>query len=82
MPSRHGCPATREEAVVTAVDARARLVQLETERREAARVEPAADEQLIARLGADVAACRAAYVGLAVTELASFRAPDLRPQVG
>jgi hypothetical protein len=55
---------------MTAVDARARLVRLTAE-----------------WLGgggdaADVAACRVAFVGLAVTEIASFRAELSGPQLG
>jgi hypothetical protein len=68
-----------EEPVVTATYTRARLVRLERERAAAGRGEDAA---LIARLGADVAACRQAYVGQAVTEIASFRAQLSGPQVG
>jgi hypothetical protein len=68
-----------EEPVVTATDTRARLVRLERERAAATRAD---DDALIARLRADVAACREAYIGQAVTEIASFRAQLSGPQVG
>jgi hypothetical protein len=64
---------------MTASDTRALLMQLELERAAAAH---AHDEELASELGADVAACRDAFVGLAVMEIASFRAQLSGPQLG
>jgi hypothetical protein len=68
-----------EPPVVTAIDARARLVRLEAERAAAARRH---DDERCARLHDDVEACRAQFVGLAVAEIASFRARLSGPQLG
>ena len=60
-----------DEPRMTAADTRSLLVQLELERAAAAR---AHDQDLVAELSEDVAACRDAFIGLAVMEIASFRA--------
>ena len=60
---------------MTACDARARLARLIVERPGAGTVPDPAG-------AADIAACRDALVGLAVTEIASFRAQLSGPQVG
>ena len=71
-----------EEPVVTAIDARARLERLVTLRVEVARAARAEDAEVIRRLCEDVDASRDAFVGLAVGEIASFRAQLSGPQVG
>jgi hypothetical protein len=68
-----------QETVMTAIDARARLQRLAVQRTEAAL---AGDATVMAGLSADIEACRAAYTGLAITEIASFRAQLSGPQVG
>jgi hypothetical protein len=64
---------------VSAASARVLLLQLECERAAAA---SARDEELAAELSADVDACRDAFIGLAVMEIASFRAQLSGPQLG
>jgi hypothetical protein len=71
-----------QQPVVTAADARARLARLATLQVAVARAARAEDAEPVARLGEDVAACRDAFVGLAVGEIASFRAQLSGPQVG
>ena len=68
-----------DEHRVSAAGTRALLVRLELERAAAAR---AHDAELTAELSADVAACRDAFVGLAVTEIVSLRAQLSGPQLG
>jgi hypothetical protein len=68
-----------EQPIITAIDARARLVRLEAERAAAARTH---DDERSARLHDDVEACRVQFVGLALAEIASFRAQLSGPQVG
>jgi len=68
-----------DEPRVSAAGTRALLVRLEHERAAAAR---ARDAELTAELSADVAACRDAFVGLAVTEIVSLRAQLSGPQLG
>ena len=59
---------------MTAHDLRLRLASLLDERIDAAQAGLAAHGAYRRDLDADVAACRAAYVGLAVTEIATLRA--------
>ena len=61
---------------MTACDARARLARLTVDADGTGHPGGFADRE------ADLAACRAAFVGLAVTEIASFRAQLSGPQVG
>ena len=66
---------------MTALDARARLERLAVRRMEAVasgEETPSAIEELTA----DIASCRAEYVALAVTEIASLRAHFSGPQKG
>ena len=63
---------------MTAVDARARLQRLAAERIDAAEAGLAA----VAQLADEIAASRAAYIGLAVTEIAVLRAELSGRQVG
>jgi hypothetical protein len=70
-----------EESVMTALDARARLQRLAVQRMETIASgdgTPAALEELTA----DIDSCRAEYVALAVTEIASLRAHLSGPQKG
>ena len=69
-----------QEPVVTAIDARARLERLALLRVEVARAARADDAERVTR--EDVVACRDAFVGLAVGEIASFRAQLSGPQFG
>jgi hypothetical protein len=60
--------------VLTAVDAQAELRRLELERAAAIDAGLAGNDLFMADLEEDLAAARAAYVGLAVTEIARLRA--------
>jgi hypothetical protein len=71
-----------EEPATTAVDARSRLRRLQAERLDAAEAGLGANAVYMADLHADIAAARAAYVGLAMTELATLRAELGGTQVG
>jgi hypothetical protein len=71
-----------EEPVTTAVDARSRLERLQAERLDATEAGLAANAVYMADLHADIAAARAAYVGLAMTEVATLRAELGGTQVG
>ena len=64
---------------MTAADARNRLHRLEAERVDA--IEAGLGENA-AQLQHDLAASRAAYIGLAITEIATLRAQLGGPQVG
>ena len=64
------------------VNARLELDRLLDERRTALNAGLGANATYMADLDADLDAARAAYVGLAVTEIASFRAALSGPQVG
>ena len=63
-----------EFTVTTAHDARARLRRLAAERRDALDAGLGANATYMRDLSADIAASREAFVGLAVTEIASLRA--------
>jgi hypothetical protein len=67
---------------MTATDARTELRRLEAERLEAAGIGLDANERYMDDLRRDIAASRAAYVGLAVTEIATLRAQLSAPQLG
>jgi hypothetical protein len=67
---------------MTATDARARLVRLEAERLDAIDAGLGENALYMAELQHDLAASRAAYVGLAITEIATLRARLGGPQVG
>jgi hypothetical protein len=71
-----------EEPVTTAVAARSRLQRLQAERLDAAEAGLGANAVYMADLRADIAAARAAYVGLAMTEVATLRAELGGTQVG
>jgi hypothetical protein len=63
-----------QEAVMTAVDARARLQELQAERFAALEAGLGGNGLFMASLQQDIAASHRTYVGLAVTEIATFRA--------
>jgi hypothetical protein len=71
-----------EESVMTAVDAGIRLQQLAVERLEAAETGLGENHTYMAELMEDIHESRAAYIGLAVTEIATFRGQLFGPQVG
>lgn len=71
-----------EEPVTTAVDARCQLWRLQAERLDAAEAGLGANAVYMADLHADIAAARVAYVGLAMTEVATLRAELGGTQVG
>jgi len=67
---------------MTALDARIELQRLQAERLDAADAGLGANEIYMADLETDIAASRVAYVALAVTEIATFRAQLGGPQLG
>jgi hypothetical protein len=67
---------------MTAVDARVQLQRLQAERLDAVEVGLGLNAVYMASLETDIAASRWAYVGLAVTEIASLRAQLSGPRVG
>ena len=67
---------------MTAVDARVRLHRLQVERVDAVDVGLDANAVYMASLETDIACSRNAYVGLAVTEIATLRAQLSGAQVG
>ena len=67
---------------MNASDARIVLDALVAERREVAGTPRAQDSAFMAELAADISASRAAFVGLAVAEIASLRAQLGGPQSG
>jgi hypothetical protein len=71
-----------EEPVTTAVGARSRLRRLQAERLDAAEAGLGANAVYMADLHADITAARVAYVGLAMTEVATLRAELGGTQVG
>ena len=71
-----------EEPVITAVDARVQLQRLCVERLHAVGLGPGANAVDIAALETDIACSRSAYIGLAVTEIATLRAELSGAQVG
>jgi hypothetical protein len=67
---------------MTATDARARLLRLEAERLDAIDAGLGGNAHYMTELRHDLAASRAAYVGLAITEIATLRARLGGPQIG
>ena len=67
---------------MTATDARTELRRLEAERLEAVRTGLEDNPLYMDDLERDIETSRAAYVGLAVTEIATLRAQLSGPQVG
>jgi hypothetical protein len=67
---------------MTATAARTRLRRLEAERLDAIDAGHGENAAYMAELQDDVASSRAAYVGLAITEIATLRAQLGGPQVG
>ena len=65
---------------MTATDARQQLHRLQVERLDAVDAGLGANELYMADLESDIVASRAAYVALAVTEIASLRAAALGPR--
>jgi hypothetical protein len=75
-------PARPTEPLATASDARVELQRLLAQRLDAADAGLGANALYMADLETDIEASRAAYVGLAVTEIATLRAELSGPQVG
>ncbi len=71
-----------QKSVTTAGDARARLRRLQAERIDAAEAGLGHNALYMVALENDIAASRAVYVGLAVTEIATLRAQLGGPLVG
>jgi hypothetical protein len=67
---------------MTATDARNRLTRLQAERLDAVEAGLGDNALYMADLENDIAQSHAAYVGLAVTEIATLRAQLGGPQVG
>ena len=67
---------------MTATDARIQLQRLEAERLDAVDAGLGENALYMDDLHNDIAASRALYIGLAVTEIASLRAQLSGPQVG
>jgi hypothetical protein len=70
------------EPQMTASDARQQLQRLQAERLDAVDAGLAGNTLYMTDLETDIAASRAAYVALAVTEIATLRAQLSGPQVG
>jgi hypothetical protein len=70
------------EPQITASDARQQLQRLQAERLDAVDAGLAGNTLYMTDLETDIAASRAAYVALAVTEIATLRAQLSGPQVG
>ena len=70
------------EPVMSATDARTRLHRLEAQRLDAIDAGLGENAVYMTELQHDLAASRAAYVGLAITEIATLRAQLDGPQVG
>jgi hypothetical protein len=68
--------------MTTAVDIHAHLLELQAERALASIEELAVDSVYMADLDGEIEATVRAYVGAAVTEIATFRAELSGPQVG
>jgi hypothetical protein len=83
-PARIGPKAPRCDSarMTTALDARTKLQQLQAERLDAVEAGLAENALYMNDLENDIEASRAAYVGLAVTEIATLRAQLGGPQVG
>jgi hypothetical protein len=71
-----------QEPEMTATDARQHLQRLQAERLDAVDAGLGKNALYMAELETDIAASRAAYVALAVTEIATLRAQLSGPQVG
>jgi hypothetical protein len=71
-----------QEPAMTAVDARTQLRRLQVERLEAFEIGLGANAVYMASLDTDIASSRSAYIGLAITELATLRAQLSGPQIG
>jgi hypothetical protein len=69
-------------STITATDVKRHLDLLHEERQLAVEIGLAADGAYMADLEDEIAACRAAYVGAAVTEIASMRAQLSGPLLG
>jgi uncharacterized protein YbjQ (UPF0145 family) len=67
---------------MSAVDLQVHLRRLSAERMEAVAAGLGANAVYMAELDEDLASAREAYVGMAVTEIASLRAALSGPQVG
>ena len=67
---------------MSALELRLHLVRLTAERLDAAEAGLAENQAYMAELEEDLAETREAYVGLAVTEIATLRAELSGPQVG
>ena len=67
---------------MTATDARTWLHRLEAERLDAIDAGLGENALYMAELQLDLAASRVAYIGLAITEIATLRAQLAGPQVG
>ena len=77
------CPRRCDYAVImTATDARTKLHRLEAERLDALEAGLRDNALYMDDLHSDIAASRALYIGLAVTEIATLRAQLSGPQVG
>ena len=70
------------EPTMTATDARTELQRLQAERLDAVEAGLAANGTYMEELETEIVASRAAYVALAVTEIATLRAALSGPQVG
>ena len=79
MPSRSHKPIL---IAVPAIELQIRLRELQAERLLASSAGLAADGAYMADLKDEIAEVRAAYVGAAVTEIATLRAELFGPQVG
>jgi len=75
-------PARPTEPHTTAADARADLQRLMAQRLDAADVRLDGNALYMRELESEIEASRAAFVGLAVTEIATLRAELSGPQVG
>jgi hypothetical protein len=71
-----------QEPEMTATDARQQLHRLQAERLDAVDAGLGDNALYMAELETDIAASHAAYVALAVTEIATLRAQLSGPQVG
>ncbi len=67
---------------MTATDARTELRRLTAERLDAVEAGLGGNDHYMSQLDQEVAAARAAFVGLALTEIATFRAQLGGPQRG
>jgi hypothetical protein len=75
-------PTRPNEPYATASDARADLYRLVAQRLDAADVSLDANALYMSELENEIEVSRAAYIGLAVTEIATLRAELSGPQIG